>query len=122
MKKSSKVAVAVLIVAITGLGVGSAMARGGFCNDHPRMMMGGPKGFMNNFTDRDLNLTEKEIRTLVEARLIMRGNDRLKIGKIAMKEDTTYVVDIVTVDDSLVRQVEIDKKTGRPAFMSRKPK
>jgi hypothetical protein len=44
----------------------------------------------------------------------MRGNDRLKVGQVAEKDKDTYVVDIVTVDDSLVRQVEVDRDNGLP--------
>ena len=117
MNKTTKIAAAVLIVSLTGMGVSTAMARGGYCDNNPRMMMqkkGG--GFMSGrYGNKELDLTQKEVQTLMEARMIMRGNDRLKVGKIAKKDDSTYLVDIVTVDDSLVRQVEIDKDTGRPS-------
>lgn len=62
------------------------------------------------FADRDLSADEA--KTLVEARLNMRGNDRLKVGKVTQKNDDTYLVDVTTVDDSLVRQVEIDRDSG----------
>ena len=137
MKKSTKIVALVLAVGITGLGIGTAAAMGGpggFQGGFPRMMMqngtgeftgGGPgmmmqhrQRFMGRFGDRKLNLSESQVKTLMEARLIMRGNDRLKIGKIARKDDKTYLVDIVTVDDSLVQQIEIDKDSG---FPSRRP-
>ena len=66
------------------------------------------------FSDRDLNLTVEQARTLMQARLIMRGNDRLKVGQVTEKDDKTLLVDIVTVDDSLVRQVEISQDSGFP--------
>ncbi len=123
MKTSGKIATAVLVVAMAGLGAGTvATAKGGFggyCDQHPRMMMGKRMGMQGGpgwrFAKRELDLTEQEVRTLTEARLIRRGNDRLKVGKIAKKDDQIYRVDIVTVDDSLVRQLEIDKDTGRRA-------
>lgn len=62
--------------------------------------------------DRELDLSAEEVKTLIEAKLIMRGNDRLKVGLITQKDEQTYVVDIVTVDDSLVRQIEVDKDKG----------
>ena len=132
MKTSTKI---ITVVLITGLvGIGTAIARGGpgGChNGFPGMMMHGPGGFggnpgmmmrkqmgpMGRFGDRKLNLSETQVRTMAEARLIMRGNDRLKIGKIAKKGEDSYLIDIVTVDDSLVRQVEIDKNSGLPTKM-----
>ncbi|MCG8069205.1 MAG: hypothetical protein JAY84_15225, partial [Candidatus Thiodiazotropha taylori] len=53
-------------------------------------------------------------KTLVSARLIMRGNDRLKVGQVTEKDDDTYLLDIVTVDNSLVRQIEVDRDNGLP--------
>ena len=123
MKRSIKIAAVVLVVSIAVLGIGTAIAKGGpggygpgaFCNKQSGMMMQRGQGLMGRSANRELNLSEKQVKTLVEARLIRRGNDRLKIGKIAKKDDQTYLVDIVTVDDSLVRQVEIDKDSGFPA-------
>lgn len=71
-------------------------------------------GKPGRFADRDLNLTADEAKTLVAARLIMRGNDRLKVGEVTEKDDQTYLVEITTVDDSLVRNVEVDKDNGLP--------
>lgn len=117
MKKSSKIAVVILVASAVGLGVNTTFARGGygsggFCDKTSGKMMQQGKSRMGRYANRDLNLTESQVKTLVEARLIMRGNDRLKIGKVAKKDEQTYLVDIVTVDDSLVRQVEIDKDSG----------
>jgi hypothetical protein len=64
---------------------------------------------------KDLNLTADQARILVQARLIKRGNDRLKVGNVSVKDDNTYNVQIVTVDNSLVREINIDRNTGRPA-------
>ena len=66
------------------------------------------------FSGADLDLNIEQAKTLVQARLIMRGNDRLKVGKVTKKDDDTFLVDIVTVDDSLVRQVEVDRENGLP--------
>lgn len=68
---------------------------------------------------RDLDLTADQVKTLVSAKLIMRGNDRLQVGQVTQKDENTYLVDIVTVDNSLVRQIEIDRNTGRPARFAR---
>ncbi|MET0029694.1 MAG: hypothetical protein ABW101_18835 [Candidatus Thiodiazotropha sp.] len=78
----------------------------------PGMMNGmGKKGQPMN---RNLDLSADEAKTLVAARLIMRGNDRLKVGQVTEQDENTYLVDIVTVDDSLVRQVAVDRNNGLP--------
>jgi len=62
---------------------------------------------------RNLDLSVADVKTLLEGRLIRRGNDRLKVGKVEQKDDNTIVAEIVTVDNSLVDRYEIDRKTGR---------
>lgn len=84
------------------------------------MMHKGGMGFFGEMRDRDL--TEAEIRTLSEAFLLMRGNDNLKVGAIKTLENGNFSVDIVTKDDSLVKNVEVDKRSGRPAYWDRKDK
>jgi hypothetical protein len=67
-----------------------------------------------SFLDGDLNRQEKferklgieDIRTLSKAKLIMRGNENLKIGEIT-KTKTGYNVAIVTQDNSLVKTLDI---------------
>lgn len=58
-------------------------------------------------------LTIEDVRANFEQKLKWRGNDRLKIGSVTDKDDKTIVAEIVTIDNSLVRKVEIDKATGR---------
>lgn len=122
MNKIAKYTAITVVAAATGLTVVGASAgwgdhRGNCDRDEMRdgdsMMMkrmgkGGP------MTDCDLDLTSDEARTLVEARLIMRGNDRLKVGQVTEKDQDTYLIDIVTVDNSLVRQIEVDRDNGMP--------
>ncbi len=57
----------------------------------------------------------EEIRTLVEARLLIKGNENLKVGKIS---DTKggYTVAIVTQDNSLVKELEL-ASNGMPKEM-----
>ena len=61
----------------------------------------------------DKPLTVEDARATLEKRLEWQGNDRLKVGKVEDKDDKTIIAEIVTVDDSLVRRIEIDKATGR---------
>ena len=61
----------------------------------------------------DKPLTVDDVRANLEQNLERKGNDRLKVGKVEDKDDKTISAEIVTVDDSLVRRIEIDKATGR---------
>ncbi|HOP15897.1 MAG TPA: hypothetical protein PLY75_11640 [Gammaproteobacteria bacterium] len=122
MKKATKIAAVSMVVVAAGLVAMGASAgwgeKHGFCDragaHGPRYEMGQHAGPGGRFSDRDLNLTVEQARTLMQARLIMRGNDRLKVGQVTEKDDKTLLVDIVTVDDSLVRQVEISRDSGFP--------
>lgn len=86
-----------------GRHMGKQMRGGGFSSLALAM---GPR-------NRDLDLTVEQARTLAESRLILAGNDRLKVGSVEAIDDETIVVEIVTVDDSLVVRREIDRDTGR---------
>ncbi|MCB2106708.1 MAG: hypothetical protein KDE14_03355 [Rhodobacteraceae bacterium] len=87
--------------------------------------MGGRMGELgliaNIGPDRDLNLTKDQAKQLAEAGLIMLGNPRLKVGKVTEKDADTYVVDIVTADNALVLQREINRHSGRPDRDQRGP-
>ncbi len=119
MKKFAKTTVAAIVVAVSLTAIGAQADWGskrGKCESGdyrggPAMMHHKGKG---RFADRELDLTTEEARTLVQARLIMRGNDRLKVGQVVEQDEDTYLVDIVTVDNSLVRQIEIDRDNGFP--------
>jgi len=113
--------ISVVVAAAGFTAVGASADWGGYRgNCNPAEQRGGPGRMMkqmgkhDRFMNRDLDLTADEAKTLVGARLIMRGNDRLKVGQVSEKDQDTYLVDIVTVDDSLVRQVEVDRDNGLP--------
>ena len=124
---SRKTLIAALIASTTLLGAGSVMAgkHGHHFDDESgeyskqcdrRGGHGGKHGFHKGkmHSDRDLELTAEEAKTLVSARLIQRGNDRLKVGQVKEGDDGTWLVDVVTVDNSLVRTVTLSSKTGHP--------
>lgn len=124
MKKLVKVTALTLIVVASGVAATSVYAdrdrfesKSAHCErfDHK-----GYPGKMDKRADRNLNLNAEQAQILVEARLIMRGNERLKVGKVTQKNDQTYSVQIVTVDDSLVREVEVDRQKGLPKPPMRK--
>ncbi|MCW7554807.1 hypothetical protein NX722_19720 [Endozoicomonas gorgoniicola] len=56
--------------------------------------------------------TADQIGTLTKARLIMRGNENLKLGKVTSTENG-YNVTIVTQDNSLVKEQQL-AKNGMP--------
>ena len=102
----------------------NAVARRGGPNGGHQMTRGGDRqaaahqrGGRPGGEDRDLELTADEAGTLISAQLIMQGNDRLKVGGVISQGEDTYVVDIVTVDDSLVMQIEVDRDSGRRAVI-----
>lgn len=123
---SRKTLIAAVIASTALLGAGSVIAgKHGYHYDDDgsgeyrkqcdrRGGHGGKHGFYKDNMNRDLELTADEAKTLVSARLIKQGNDRLKVGQVKEGEDDTWLVDIVTVDDSLVRTVTLSSKTGRP--------
>jgi hypothetical protein len=58
-----------------------------------------------------MNLSPDEVRTYLAAQLERLGNKRLKVGDI-MPDDGTITADIVTIDDSLVQRLKVDRHTG----------
>jgi len=58
------------------------------------------------------DLTADDVRQLLEHRLEMHGNKRLKVGAVKQADDDKIVADITTVDGSLVQRLEVDRHTG----------
>jgi hypothetical protein len=83
-------------------------------------MMGGmgPIGMCPMMMARDdKDLSAEQVRAILEGQIAWTGNKRLKVGAVEPRDDESYIADIVTVDDSLVQRVEVDRGTGamRPA-------
>ena len=57
-------------------------------------------------------LTVDEARSGLERWIAQNGNPRLKLGNVATKDDRTITAEIVTVDNSLVQKLDIDRRTG----------
>lgn len=118
MNKIAKITAITLTAAAVGLGAANASGWGERCDRFERGAQGpGPGAHAMMFKHRgkqraDLDLTAEEVRTLAQARLIMRGNDRLKVGDVTEQDENTYLVQIVTVDGSLVQEVPVDKNQG----------
>jgi hypothetical protein len=73
-------------------------------------MIGGGMGSMMARTDKDLS--PEQVRDILEGQIAWTGNKRLKVGGVEQKDDETYIAEIVTVDDSLVQRLEVNRSTG----------
>ncbi len=89
------------------------MGRGG--KGHGMMMRGGGHGFGRPIRPMT-HLSVEDVRHALEHRLERRGNKRLKLGDVKTTDDDTIVADIVTLDDSLVRRLAVDRHTGRVRY------
>jgi hypothetical protein len=95
-----------------GMGPGMMHQRMG-----PGMMMGpggmGPHGgaVFGRRVVPLMNLSVEDVRGYLDWRLSRLGNKRLKVGEVKA-EDGTITADIVTVDDSLVQRLKVDRRTG----------
>jgi hypothetical protein len=55
--------------------------------------------------------TEKSVRLILEYRLMLAGNPRLKVGSVTDKGEAVHAT-VVTVDGSLVEEYDVNKSTG----------
>jgi hypothetical protein len=55
--------------------------------------------------------TAKSVRLILEYRLMVSGNPRLRVGPVS-ETDSQVRADVVTTDGSLVERYAVDKKTG----------
>ena len=94
-----------------GFHMGGQGHRGSQMGSH----MGG-QGHMGSYMHGNpavaLDLDVDDVRNIIEGRLAMHGNDRLKVGKVTVVDDDTIAAEIVTVDDSLVFKLQFDRNTG----------
>ena len=98
-----------------GHGMGHGMSQGHGMG-HGMMGRGGKSGCGPGATGGspvDKELGVEDVTKILEGRLAWRGNDRLKVGKVEEKDEKTIIAEIVTVDDSLVKRLEFDRRTGR---------
>ncbi len=127
MNSIAKIAVAGTAILIATAGAAAAFGPGGGwgpCAGGPGVFegrgpgfgggRGGGPGFGWGDAGIDRQLGAAEVRDIIEGRLAMRGNKRLKVGDVAEKDADTVTAEIVTVDGSLVQVVEVDRHTGRP--------
>jgi hypothetical protein len=60
-----------------------------------------------------VRLSAADVRLWLEAYLERTGNPRLKVGSVEAADERTVRAEIVTVDDSLVESLAVDRLTGR---------
>jgi hypothetical protein len=84
-------------------GMGSGMMQGGIGS-------GGGAIFGSRVTPM-MNLSVDDVRGYLAVQLDRLNNKRLKVGDIK-SEDGTITADIVTVDNSLVQRLKVDRHTG----------
>jgi hypothetical protein len=74
--------------------------------------MGGWSGLEGRRVVPMMQLSADDVRIFFERYLESLGNARLKVGKVTETDNHTIAAEIVTVDDSLVEQFEVDRHTG----------
>lgn len=94
-----------------GQGPGSGMMMGQ--SGGPGMMSGqGAIGLDSGVVTPIRHLSTDDVRHFFEHRLKLIGNDRLKLGAVTQKDDDTIVVEIVTIEDSLVDRLHVDRHSA----------
>jgi hypothetical protein len=76
----------------------------------PGVMRGGMAALFGSRVTM-MNLSAEEVRGYLGAQLDRLDNKRLKVGDIKA-DDGTVTADIVTVDNSLVQRLKVDRHTG----------
>jgi hypothetical protein len=93
-------------------GMGRGMMQSGMC---PGMMQGGMGSgggaiFGSRVTPM-MNLSAEDVRSYLAVQLDRLNNKRLKVGDVR-SDDGTITADIVTLDNSLVQRLKVDRHTG----------
>jgi hypothetical protein len=93
-------------------GMGRDMMQGGM---GPGMMQGGMGSgggaiFGSRVTPM-MNLSAEDVRSYLAVQLDRLNNKRLKVGDVR-SDDGTITADIVTLDNSLVQRLKVDRHTG----------
>ncbi|MCJ7526494.1 MAG: hypothetical protein MUO37_00035 [Methyloceanibacter sp.] len=75
------------------------------------MMQGGMGALFGSRVTPMMNLSAEDVRGYLDVQLNRLNNKRLKVGDIKA-DDGTVTADIVTVDNSLVQRLKVDRHTG----------
>ena len=81
----------------------------------PGMMQGGMRpgmgGLFGSRVTPMMNLSVEDVRSYLTVQLDRLNNKRLKVGDIKA-DDAAITADIVTIDNSLVQRLKVDRHTG----------
>jgi len=94
--------------------MGSGMMQGGMMGSGMMgsgMMRGGMGALFGSRVTPMMNLSIDDVRGYLASQLDGLKNKRLKMGDIK-GDDGTIIADIVTVDNSLVQRLKVDRHTG----------
>ena len=86
-----------------GMMMGSGMMQGG--------MGSGTGALFGSRVTPMMNLSVEDVRSYLAVQLERLNNKRLKVGDVAAA-DGTITADIVTVDNSLVQRLKVDRRSG----------
>ena len=90
-------------------GMGSSATESGM--NQCSMMHGDMGALFGSRVTPIMNLSPEDVRGYLGLQLQLLNNKRLKIGDLK-SDDGTITADIVTVDNSLVQRLKIDRHTG----------
>src|SRR5512146_636980 len=88
--------------------MGHGMMQGGM---GPGMMQGGMAAMFGSRVTPMMNLSAEDVRGYLTAQVDRLNNKRLKVGDVKA-DDGSITADIVTVDNSLVQRLKVDRHTG----------
>ena len=91
-----------------GQGMGPGSMHGGM---GPGMMQGGMGALFGSRVTPMMNLSAEDVRGYLGGQLDRLDNKRLKVGDIKV-DNGPITADIVTVDNSLVQRLKVDRHTG----------
>jgi hypothetical protein len=92
--------------------MGGPGMHGGMMGGMGPAMAGGPVGPCPMMARTDKDFSAEQVRDILEGQIAWTGNERLKVGSVERKDNESFVAEIVTIDDSLVQRVEVDRSTG----------
>ena len=95
-----------------GPGTYQGWAPGMYVGWGPVMYQGWGPQTQGGQAEADRNLTVDEVRKMLEQDLAQGGNPRLKVGSVSERDADWIVAEILTVDDSLVQRLEVDRHSG----------
>lgn len=92
--------------------IGTAQDMGPRAMRQPDMMRGRGMGPALLYGPAAEGITVERARSMLEGVLAWHGNPLLKLGRVEEQSEDTIVAEILTVDDSLVQRLAIDRATG----------